>query len=67
MVGRRAWNPPSDWTTLHRESSRTPFGLTLSHTGEIDATRIKAELKNGVLRLTLPKAEIAKPRKITVS
>lgn len=29
--------------------------------------RIEAKLENGVLRLTLPKAEKAKPRKITVN
>jgi len=33
---------------------------------EIDRERIQAKVKNGVLRLVLPKAEKAKTRKITV-
>jgi HSP20 family protein len=33
----------------------------------VQAEKISAELKDGVLRLTLPKAEAVKPRKITIS
>ena len=67
ITGRRAWTQPAEWTVLYRETPRANFGLTLTHDGQIDADKIGAELKDGVLRLTLPKAEAVKPRRIAVN
>ncbi len=65
--GRRGWKVPSGWTALYRESTDAPFELSLAHDNTIDVSRIHAELKDGVLRVSLPKAEAIKPRKIAVS
>ena len=65
--GRRQWRAPSGWTTLYRESTDAMFELALTHDNTIDVNRIHAELKDGVLRVSLPKADAIRPRKIAVS
>ena len=67
VIGRRNWKQPEGWTALHRESSSVPFELVLGHDNAIDADKIVAELRDGILRLSLPKHEAVKPRKIAVS
>jgi len=66
IVGHRSWKQPESWTALYRESADAPFELVLSHENAIDGEKIAAELRDGVLRVSLPKAEAFKPRKITV-
>ncbi|MCC6125911.1 MAG: Hsp20/alpha crystallin family protein [Pirellulales bacterium] len=54
--------------TYHRrERPVGDFTRVLRLPCEVDSNKVAAELLNGVLTLTLPKAEVAKPRKIPVS
>jgi HSP20 family protein len=50
----------------HVERSYGGFRRDLHLPAEIDTAKIEAECKNGVLTITLPKAETAKPVKVKV-
>lgn len=65
--GRRAWQKPEGWTPLYRETVDAPYALSFEHDNSVDVDKIHAELKDGVLRVSLPKAEAVKPRKIAVN
>lgn len=64
---RRTWRQPEGWTAIYRESVDAPYLLTLEHDNTVNTDGIHAELKDGVLRVSLPKAEAAKPRKIAIN
>jgi HSP20 family molecular chaperone IbpA len=51
---------------LHEEYRPADFYRSFILSDEVDRARISAELKNGVLKLTLPKAERAKTRRIEI-
>ena len=55
-----------DEVDVIREYRTGKFHRQFTLSQVIDQPKIKAELKDGVLRLKLPKIEPAKPRKITV-
>jgi HSP20 family protein len=51
---------------LHREYVTGDYEVSFKLSDGVDRDKIEAELTNGVLRLTLPKAEAVKPRQIKV-
>ena len=56
-----------DWEMLASERTRGVFSRQLVLGDNLDLERIEAAYDNGVLRLVVPVAEKAKPRKIEVS
>ena len=66
IIGRRSL-PSVAGTSIHRESRRENFRRSFELDPSIDAGKISAKIEQGVVTLTLPKAEQVKPRKITVS
>jgi HSP20 family molecular chaperone IbpA len=67
VTARRSWAPPAGWNALHRESADAAYELVLTHDNAIDAEKISAELRDGILHVSLPKQEAVKPRKIAVA
>jgi HSP20 family protein len=66
IIGRRLF-PAVEGTLIHRESRPENFRRTFDLDPGIDANKISAKIDQGLVRLTLPKADHVKPRKITVS
>ncbi len=58
---------PAGSELLYRESRVADFRRVFEVDGSIDAAHISAGLDQGLLTLTLPKAEAAKPRKIEIN
>ena len=55
-------------TSLHRRERQTgAFDRTFATPFEIDAGKVKAEYRDGILALSLPRAEQDKPRSISIS
>lgn len=67
LKGERT-TPSDEGVTFHRRERGTgSFTRTLHLPVEVDANRVDANLTNGVLLITLPKAEAAKPKKVQVN
>ena len=66
IIGRRSL-PAVEGTLIHRESRPENFRRAFEIDPSIDADKISAKIDQGLVTLTLPKAEHVKPRKISVS
>jgi HSP20 family protein len=66
ITGRRSL-PTVQGTLLHCELRRENFRRTFELDPSIDVNKINARIEQGLLTVTLPKAEHVKPRMITVS
>lgn len=63
---RKPHQDPEVKKILHREITSEPFTRSLRLPHRIDADGISAGLENGVLRITLPKAQEVRPRIINI-
>jgi HSP20 family protein len=66
LRGERKLETPENVSFHRRERSSGTFHKSVTLPVEVAAERVSAECRDGLLKLVLPKAESAKPKKITV-
>ena len=66
IVGRRGDREQAG-TAVYRESRSLDYRRVFDLDPSIDTTRVTAKIDQGILTLTLPKAEEVKPRRIEVT
>lgn len=67
VAGRRDLGPASENVSYHRrERAGGLFSRSLTLPADLDAARVEATYANGILSIALPKAEAAKPKRVSV-
>jgi HSP20 family protein len=69
IAGERAadWPGGDDTNVYAHERFAGDFRRVVSLPEDVDATRVEASYRDGVLRIVVPKQEQSKPRRITVN
>lgn len=67
IEGEMGLEMPKDMEATHVEVNLPRYRRVFSLSKDLDPSRMQAELKQGVLKLHIQKAEHAKPRRIEVS
>lgn len=66
LYGKVTWPVSPQAQLIHEEIREEDFYRSFILSDEVDTDQITADFSDGVLKLTLPKAPKAKPRKIEV-
>jgi len=66
VSAERTWKPEEGQQVLMSERPQGSFSRQLFLGDSLDAGRIEAAYENGVLTVTIPVAEAAKPRKVEI-
>lgn len=66
LEGRRTSKIPKSWLVVHRELPEHDYRLQLELNADIDKDKINAQLKDGIIYLSLPLSEAVKTRTIKV-
>jgi HSP20 family protein len=65
--GKITLEMPREMEATHMEVARSRYRRVFALSRESDTAKLTADLKQGVLRLRIPKTEHAKPRRIEIS
>ena len=66
IEGEMALPVSKDMSAVHAEVTSSRYHRTFTLSKELDADKVQAELSQGSLRVRIPKAAHAQPRRITV-
>lgn len=66
ITGERGSDAPEGYKIHKTERGLRSFSRSFTLPADVDSTKVEATLKDGVLYLTLPKHEAAKPKKISI-
>lgn len=67
ISGTRKSDAPEGYKAHRVERGATSFTRSFTLPADVDTEKVGASLKDGILSLTLPKAEAAKPKQIAIS
>ena len=66
VTATRSWEPDEDTTVLVSERAQGEFSRTLQLGENLDTDQLSAAYEHGVLHITIPVAEQAKPRRVEI-
>jgi len=67
ISGKRVADAPDGYTVHRTERKATSFSRSFTLPYDVDADKVQATVKDGLLKMTLPKSEAAKPRQISIN